>query len=463
MDLTQYFKVKVSADAMMASCFLIKSMNDEDYHEEDMQKFLCSNGVVYGIDDESVQQLVDDPMHVTYPLVVARGKKPTRGTDAYLEATRKNPSSLQEESEDSGSSVDLRQVTEIPMAFQNEIVARKVEATTGEAGVDVYGNALSGLRGKDYPLRAGKNTTLAEDGKSLQAIVNGQLSIVGRKVHVYPVYEVHGNLTMKTGSITFNGNIVIHGSIPSGYRVIADGDIHVKGSVDAAYLHAGGSIFVTQGIASQGKGEINARYDVYSGYINQGIVFAGHNIHVTNHILHSHCEAGNALICANGKGNVVGGKLSAGQWIKVKEAGNALNTRTSLYIGVQEKLLKARKEAESVLLNGKEEKAKLQTLQKKLAKKEKENPPLSTNDRIMKLRIRHSLNELFNRMRDAADTLQVVNDQMVEQDNDGVFITSQAFVNTNVHIGKYKRSLTKNRSAVKIFLAEGDIRIEQHR
>ncbi|QQK80235.1 DUF342 domain-containing protein [Salicibibacter cibi] len=459
MELTQYFKIKVSRDAMMASCFSNKPVEDRDYHDEDVLKFLHANGIVYGIDDESIRKLANDLVHVTFPLIVARGKKPTRGTDAYLEATRKNYAS-QEESEDFGS-VDLRQVTEIPMATQNEIVARKVEATTGEAGVDVYGNPIPGLRGKDFTLRAGKNTALSEDGKSLQAILNGQLSIAGRTVHVYPVYEVPGDLTMKTGNITFNGNVVIHGSIASGYRVNADGDIHVKGSVDAAYLEAGGSIFVSQGIAGQGKGEINARYDVYSGYINQGIVFAGHDMHVSNHILHSQCEAGNALICTSGKGNVVGGQLSAGRKIKVKEAGNGLNTHTSLYIGVQEKLLTARKEAESVLLNGKEEKGKLQTLQTKMAEKERENPLLSTKDRIMKLRIRQSLSELYDRMREAYDTLQAFNDRIGERDNGGVFITHQAFVNTNVHIGKYKRRITKNRNAVNIFLSEGEIRIEQ--
>ncbi|QQK76359.1 DUF342 domain-containing protein [Salicibibacter cibarius] len=459
MELSKYFKIKVSRDAMMASCFSNKPVKDGDFHEEDVLKFLHANGIVYGIDDESIGKLANDPIHVTFPLIMAKGKKPTRGTDAYLETTRKHSSS-REENGDSGS-VDLRQVTEIPMATQNEIVARKVDPTTGESGVDVYGNTIPGLRGKDFPLRPGKNTALSEDGKSLQAILNGQLSIAGRTVHVYPVYEVPGNLTMKTGSITFNGNVVIHGSIPSGYRVNADGDIHVKGSVDAAYLEAGGSVFVSQGIAGQGKGEINARYDVHSGYINQGVVFAGHNIHVSNHILHSQCEAGHALICTSGKGNVVGGKLSAGRTIKVKEAGNTLNTRTSLYIGVQEKLLTARKEAESVLLNGKKEKAKLQTLQTKMAEKGKENPPLSTKDRIMKLRIRQSLSELYDRMRDARDTLQAINDRIDGHGYDGVFISHQVFVNTNVHIGKYKRRITKNRSAVKIFLSEGEIRIAE--
>lgn len=231
MDLKPYLKIKISADAMNASCFLVKTLGGRAISKEDVLTFLHENGIVYGIDDESIQKLADDPRPATFPLMVASGKEPMRGRDAYMEATRGYPL-FQEGMSASHSSVDLRQVTEIPMAAQNEIVARKVEATTGKSGVDVYGHKLPGVKGKDVPLRAGKNTTLSDDGKSLQAIVNGQLSIAGRTVHVYPVYEVPGNLTMKTGNIIFNGNVVIHGSIPSGYRVIADGDIHVKGSVE---------------------------------------------------------------------------------------------------------------------------------------------------------------------------------------------------------------------------------------
>ncbi|SDI94291.1 FapA family protein [Natribacillus halophilus] len=462
MELKEYVQIKVSADAMLAKCFSVKPMEAGTFSEKDVLNFLHTSGVTFGIETEHIRQWVSDPQNVTFPLIIARGRKPERGKAAYLEATRKN-SSLPKDLDTSTSSVDLREGWTIPMASQNEIVARKVEATTGAGGCDVYGKALPGLKGKDFTLRPGKNTALSADGKSLQAIVNGQLSVEGRTVHVYPVYEVPGDITMKTGNIRFNGNVVIHGSVPSGFRISADGDIHIKGSVEASYLTAGGSVFVAEGIAGQGKGEVQARRDVHSGYINQGIVFAGHNIHVFQSILHSHCEAGNALVCTQGKGSIVGGKNTAGRWIKLREAGNALNTSTSFYIGVREQMLKAREEAENTLLQGKEEKAKLQKLHAKLEEKEKEASALTIQDRITKLRIRNTMSELLDKMTRAADTLQDIKSVMKENEGDAIFVTEKAFMNTNVHIGKYKRMITKNRNGINVFLAEGEVVIQDRR
>lgn len=82
----------------------------------------------------------------------------------------------------------------------------------------------------------------------------------------------------------------------------------VFGIVEGAEISAGGSVFVSEGIAGLQKGFVVAQEDVHAGYINQGNTEAGRDLFVENSILHSHCVAKNDMRCQ--KGNIVGGVMS---------------------------------------------------------------------------------------------------------------------------------------------------------
>ena len=134
--------------------------------------------------------------------------------------------------------------------------------------------------------------------------------------------------------------------------------------VEAATIIADGSVFVSEGMAGLKTGMIQAGKDVQIGYINQGNIVAGNSIFVENSILHSECTAKENIICQ--KGNIIGGILTAGKLIEVKDVGNRMNTYTKLVfnLGKQpEELISL--EAKKASLN--ENLQKLQLLQKRLA------------------------------------------------------------------------------------------------
>src|SRR5699024_7083456 len=110
-------------------------------------------------------------------------------------------------------------------------------------------------------------------------------------IEVHEVYQVDETLSMKTGNLDFVGSIVIRSDVPTGYIVRAGGDIKVFGIVEAAEVHAGGSLFISEGLAGLQKGTITAGGDIHIGYINQGKAEAGDSIYVENSILHSECIA----------------------------------------------------------------------------------------------------------------------------------------------------------------------------
>src|SRR5699024_7698080 len=127
---------------------------------------------------------------------------------------------------------------------------------------------------------------------------------------------------MKNGNIDFNGSIIIHGNVPTGYTVKAKEDIKIFGIVEGATLIAGGSIFISEGIAGLQKGFIQAGKDVHVGYVNQGNISAGGSVRVENAIFHSKCVARDHLHLEYG--SIIGGSVSAGQSIKAKDVGNRM-------------------------------------------------------------------------------------------------------------------------------------------
>lgn len=181
-------------------------------------------------------------------------------------------------------------------------------------------------------MRAGKNVVYNETDKAFYSEIKGKLSVTGNRINVHNVYEVNEDLSMKTGNISFVGSIIIRGNVPTGYRIEAEGDIHVYGLVEASYLKAGGNITISEGVAGLKKAEIIAGGDINIGYINQATVEAGQNIIVNNSIIHSECVAKKHIYCHSG--SIIGGTCSAGVTIEAKEVGNKMDTKTEISIGV---------------------------------------------------------------------------------------------------------------------------------
>ena len=98
-------------------------------------------------------------------------------------------------------------------------------------GKDVYGNELKAKPGKKLRLRPGKNTIVQNN--KVWATTDGQISISSNSVHVFPIFEVKGDLDLNTGNINFIGNVMVYGNVPSGYEIEAGGDVKIIGLVEA--------------------------------------------------------------------------------------------------------------------------------------------------------------------------------------------------------------------------------------
>ncbi|MBU8906987.1 DUF342 domain-containing protein [Desertibacillus haloalkaliphilus] len=453
-EMDQYFEIRVSEDKMTASIIQHQRIpNDQDITIDEVKQFILEHEISYGLDEANIQKLVHQGETVESPLTIATGKKPINGEDAKLV-----PVQLKKEKEnDEAITVDLKQVIDIPSVVQNQLVGEKAPATDGVPGMNVFAKEVPAKPGKDFRLRAGKNTRLDHDGTKLYAIVDGQVSVEQKQIHVYPVFEVHGDIDMKVGNISFVGNVTIRGGVPSGFKIESKGDIRIHGTVEAADLQSEGSIYVLAGIAAQGKGRVEAKQDVHTTFINQGNVKTGGDLFVDQSILHSECEAGGNIYCH--KGNVVGGGLSAGQQIVVKNLGNEMNTPTSLYLGVSQSRLERKQHLQSQKQTAEEELVKLQKLLETYEAKEQHSKSLTPQERIMKLRIRNTIANMQQQLQEVTEDLQELDDRQ-DSDRQGVVcVEHQLYPNVDIHFGKYRRKIMSPHKNIRLLYEDGEIQL----
>lgn len=457
-NLFEIFAVEITDDLLQAKLKQLSPAPDGLTYA-DLEAFLRQSGVICGLKQDSISSFISGDLRT--PFTAAEGKAAVPGRNAFLWTVldEQGDSRSSEEEKKQTHQMNLREVIDIPTVRSGEVVGKKIHPVPGLPGKGVNGEEIPAKDGKDLTIRPGKNTKINDAADELISAIDGQISVEPRLVHVYPVYEVNGDLDLRTGNLDFIGNINIRGNVPAGFTLKAKGDIRVHGSVEAAELTAGGSIYIQQGILAQGEGMIQAEGDVHTSFINQANVFAAGDVIVSTSILHSRIESYGAIVCNQRKGNVCGGSLSAVRGIDVNEIGNQMNTPTEIYLGVSQRLLereayfKKQQEAANDQLN------KNGKLLKKLIDKEK-NSLLSEQERALKKRIRKSFALSYEQLNEAASALDDLENSLNKNDQAKVAIRKQVFPMTDLYFGKYRRRITRAHQGVIFYLNQSEITFE---
>jgi len=76
-------KVMVTSDRLKASVVLVQNQNGVDLTFENVMNKLRENKIAFGIDEEAIKRLIENPVFGT-PVVVAQGKPPGKPVDGKL-------------------------------------------------------------------------------------------------------------------------------------------------------------------------------------------------------------------------------------------------------------------------------------------------------------------------------------------------------------------------------------------
>jgi uncharacterized protein (DUF342 family) len=329
-------KVIVSADAMQAYLQIELDKTEEiELTSEDVMRVLHAKKISYGINESLIEETL---RRETWgkKWLIAEGKPTVHGIDAQIvRLLPANPNSDPGKPMiDEQGNADYKNLGLIHNVRTDEVLAARTPAVDGKVGVNVYGQELAYIKGREFSLPKGKNTYTNEENTKLFALIDGQARVASNLIAVEPIYQINGDVDYETGNIDFVGNVVVRGNVTSGFEVKAQGNIEIAGYVESAQVISGGDIRVTGGIKTGIKGSVKAKGSVFSKFIENSRIEAGEDIIVKEAVIQSELAAGRDVKVTDNKATIVGGLTQAGGAVAARVIGSPLATQTMFEVGV---------------------------------------------------------------------------------------------------------------------------------
>lgn len=324
--------VEIAPDKLSAHGTFIPAMeNGKTLTKDSIIQELVRAGVKYGVKNENIDDFIANRKYFESTLL-AEATLQEEGSEAKIQYFFNTDITMKPAVNEDGS-VDFHHLNMISPVTEGMLLAELTPANLGKPGIDVCGKLLKQVKVRTKALRVGKNIKLSEDGLRAYSEINGHASLEGEMIFVSNTYEVPANVDASTGDIEYEGDVQVKGNVNSGYRVIAKGDIIVDGVVEGAYLNAGGNIILKRGINGSDKGEIIAKGNVISKFIESAHVEAGGYV-TADSIMHSRVSAKGDVNVDGKKGFISGGTIRSGTLISARNIGSTMGATTVLECGI---------------------------------------------------------------------------------------------------------------------------------
>ncbi|WP_458414278.1 flagellar assembly protein A [Schinkia sp. CFF1] len=228
----------------------------------DIHEKLKSMGVSYGIQEEQIEKACSTEVNEQY--IIAQGEPPIEGKHGWLEyKVLINEGKRFKERED--GSIDFREGKDIPSITSGTDIAIIHDPVPGKEGKAVTGESIPPQPVLPLQVRVGDGAKIIDS--KIVATSMGRPSTQKRGniviVNVVPKLEHQGDVSMSSGNIKFNGDILISGNIEEHMEITAIGNIEVKGTTSEAKLKAGQSAIHYSNVISS---------EIIAGNIDKAVV-----------------------------------------------------------------------------------------------------------------------------------------------------------------------------------------------
>ena len=276
---------------------------------------LGNKGVKFGIDEDEIKHGIES----LAPFVAANGQPPIAGENAYIDK-KFDLSAKGRPVVDEYDKVDYKNMNLFVLVEANQTLAIRVPQTKGKPGKNVFGEVVPAQNGRPIPMPTGKNTRVLGENQ-LIATINGQIVTDGNRISVDPRLEIKGSVGVATGDIDFDGSVFVQGDVKQGFKVVATGDIEIKGNVSGGEV-TGRSIIISGGITGANRGKVQAENDVRAAFAENAVIEAGRDIYIADVCLHSTLRAGKKINVEGKGGKIIGGLTVSGEEVNAREIGN---------------------------------------------------------------------------------------------------------------------------------------------
>lgn len=316
--------------------------NSLELDEETIIKSIKKFGIKKIINQDKIRNALENARKGTGSLVlIAKGKKSIDGRAYQVKLFIDLSKNIGQVKED--GTIDFKEINSIKNIKKGTIIGEYIPEIKPEDGYDVFGHIKSARYNGISNYKLGKNLKI-DKNNNIVSTIDGVISVTDDKViSISDKVLINGDVSLETGNIKTNINIVITGKVQEGFKVEAGKNISVRDSIVKANVRARGNIKVKNGIiGDSNKYKIIAGGEIHTGYLEYANVWAAKDIYFSKSIIHSLIQSGGKII-ATGKGVVIGGKIVASNGIEVIELGSKLSVPTEVVVGIDlQKELKLR-------------------------------------------------------------------------------------------------------------------------
>jgi len=265
-------------------------------------------------------------------VVVAEGREPVNGYDAYFEpllSFEKQAGKILEDGR-----IDYKEVGSIVEVQKNQEILKYFPAMKLVDGYNIFAEPVHAVRVDKGGYQKGDNLIQSDSDASIYvSAINGCINIWHNKVSVLPVAVIDGDVNLETGNIVFNGSVRVTGSVLPGFKVQADSDIIVENYVEDAQLTAGGDIVVKQGVVGKESVKLTANGNIRAKFMQNVKVEAGKSVIVDDSIINCDILAYDSVEVKGKTGKIIGGKITALYEVKAHIIGTVTETVTTITVG----------------------------------------------------------------------------------------------------------------------------------
>lgn len=203
-------------------------------------------------------------------------------------------------------------------------------------GVDLTGRVLPAKEGVSFDFTLGENIRKEkeDDGRLLcYAEKKGEVEISPRGISVLTVREIEGNVSLRTGSIKFSGEVNVHGSVENGYYIMAGSSVRIGEIVNRALVSSDADIMIKQGVQGQGKAVLRARKSITLGFAEETHLMCVGDLVIKQRVLDSQIKCNGRIHGDKEKGRISGGEIKAKHGLSVFELGSENSKETKISFG----------------------------------------------------------------------------------------------------------------------------------
>jgi len=208
------------------------------YKKDEIKAALQEKGVVFGILEDILDKISNEREVVNE--IVAKGIYPIDDEDDRIDVKFEN--TKRNVKEESTEKIDYRNLYSIANVETGEEIAELIKGKIGIDGKNIFGVEIKNKKNKPLKIQAKEGCII--DGNKVIATTQGRPTIKSGVFFVNKIFEIANDVDMKSGNISFVGDVKIAGSVRDGMIVEAGNGIEVGGNVENAKIIAQGEVHI---------------------------------------------------------------------------------------------------------------------------------------------------------------------------------------------------------------------------